>query len=420
MSTPVATEPTQTSVPVPNSLDRPLHGPDVLGRFGSFGGRFVPETLMDALNQLAAAYEQAKADPEFQARLDGYLKHYVGRPSPLFHAERLTKYRGGRRDLPQARGPEPHRCAQDQQRHRPGHAGAADEQDPGDRRDRGRSARGRDGDGLCAFRHRMHGLHGRGRHPASEAQRLQHEDAGGDGRAGDDRLADLARRDQRSDARLDGLVADHALHDRQRGRPAPVSDDRPRLSVGDRPGDEGPVPRPDRSAARRRGGLRRRRFERGGDVRPVHRRRRGRADRRRGGRARAQGRRACRQPYQGPARHPARQLQLRLARRGRPDARRPLDLGGPRLSRRRARAQLLERPRPGPLRVDHRRRSPRRLQRHRQTRRHPSRPRVEPRRWPRPSRRPAASGSGKVLVVCLSGRGDKDAYEVARLRGEPI
>ena len=50
---------------------------------------------MDALNQLAEAYEQAKADPEFQARLDDYLKHYVGRPSPLFHAERLTKIAGG-------------------------------------------------------------------------------------------------------------------------------------------------------------------------------------------------------------------------------------------------------------------------------------------------------------------------------------
>ena len=71
------------------------HGPDALGRFGSFGGRFVPETLMDALNQLAAAYDEAKADPEFQARLDGYLKHYVGRPSPLFHAQRLTKFAGG-------------------------------------------------------------------------------------------------------------------------------------------------------------------------------------------------------------------------------------------------------------------------------------------------------------------------------------
>jgi tryptophan synthase beta chain len=95
MSTPVAVEPTQASS---SSTGRPkplLPGPDVLGRFGSFGGRFVPETLMDALNQLAEAYDEAKADNTFQARLDGYLKHYVGRPSPLFHAQRLSRYAGG-------------------------------------------------------------------------------------------------------------------------------------------------------------------------------------------------------------------------------------------------------------------------------------------------------------------------------------
>ena len=50
---------------------------------------------MNALNQLAGAYQEARSDPEFQRRLDYYLKHYVGRPSPLFHAERLTKYAGG-------------------------------------------------------------------------------------------------------------------------------------------------------------------------------------------------------------------------------------------------------------------------------------------------------------------------------------
>jgi tryptophan synthase beta chain len=70
-------------------------GPDVLGRFGPFGGRFVPETLMNALNQLTAAYLEARRDPEFQNRLDDYLKHYVGRPSPLFLAQRLTKFAGG-------------------------------------------------------------------------------------------------------------------------------------------------------------------------------------------------------------------------------------------------------------------------------------------------------------------------------------
>src|SRR3954463_6207804 len=69
--------------------------PDALGRFGAFGGRFVPETLMDALNRLSAAYDEVKADPTFQAKLDGYLADYVGRPSPLYFSERLSELAGG-------------------------------------------------------------------------------------------------------------------------------------------------------------------------------------------------------------------------------------------------------------------------------------------------------------------------------------
>ena len=83
------------AAPMTLPFDVPSKGPDVLGRFGSFGGRFVPETLMNALDQLTLAYEEARSDPEFQQRLNDYLKHYVGRPSPLFHAERLTKFAGG-------------------------------------------------------------------------------------------------------------------------------------------------------------------------------------------------------------------------------------------------------------------------------------------------------------------------------------
>jgi tryptophan synthase beta chain len=71
--------------------------PDALGRFGVFGGRFVPETLMDALNQLAEEYDKARRDPEFQARLDYLLGDYVGRPSRLYLAERLTEMVGGAR-----------------------------------------------------------------------------------------------------------------------------------------------------------------------------------------------------------------------------------------------------------------------------------------------------------------------------------
>ncbi|MCR5873630.1 tryptophan synthase subunit beta [Phenylobacterium sp. J426] len=69
--------------------------PDAQGRFGDYGGQYVPETLMPLVHDLTAAYARAKADPEFQAELSGYLTHYVGRPSPLYHAARLTEHFGG-------------------------------------------------------------------------------------------------------------------------------------------------------------------------------------------------------------------------------------------------------------------------------------------------------------------------------------
>jgi len=70
-------------------------GPDIRGHFGSYGGRFVAETLMPLVLELERAYEAAKADPAFQEELDGLLRHYVGRASPLYFAERLTKHVGG-------------------------------------------------------------------------------------------------------------------------------------------------------------------------------------------------------------------------------------------------------------------------------------------------------------------------------------
>ena len=69
--------------------------PDAQGRFGDYGGRFVPETLMPLVLALERAYEAAKADPAFQGELAGYLTGYVGRPSPLYFARRLTEHLGG-------------------------------------------------------------------------------------------------------------------------------------------------------------------------------------------------------------------------------------------------------------------------------------------------------------------------------------
>src|SRR6185295_16455582 len=70
-------------------------GPDEQGRFGLYGGRFVAETLMPLILELERAYNAAKNDPAFRAEMDGYLKNYVGRPSPLYFAERLTAHFGG-------------------------------------------------------------------------------------------------------------------------------------------------------------------------------------------------------------------------------------------------------------------------------------------------------------------------------------
>src|SRR5881296_4050710 len=69
--------------------------PDARGRFGAFGGRYVPETLIPALDELAREYEKARRDPRFKAELDSYLREYVGRPTPLYYAERLSKKLGG-------------------------------------------------------------------------------------------------------------------------------------------------------------------------------------------------------------------------------------------------------------------------------------------------------------------------------------
>ena len=76
----------------PNSF---RNGPDETGHFGLFGGRFVAETLMPLILSLEKAYDVAKNDPAFQEEMRSYLTHYVGRPSPLYYAERLTEHLGG-------------------------------------------------------------------------------------------------------------------------------------------------------------------------------------------------------------------------------------------------------------------------------------------------------------------------------------
>jgi len=78
------------------SLNQPItQWPDSKGRFGEFGGRFVPETLMYAVEELERAYEEARRDESFQREFQNLLKNFAGRPTPLFHARRLTEQLGG-------------------------------------------------------------------------------------------------------------------------------------------------------------------------------------------------------------------------------------------------------------------------------------------------------------------------------------
>ena len=77
--------------------------PDAQGRFGDYGGSYVAETLMAPLAELREAYERLSADPGFLAELDRDLQHYVGRPSPIYHAEQLSRHVGGAASCSSAR-----------------------------------------------------------------------------------------------------------------------------------------------------------------------------------------------------------------------------------------------------------------------------------------------------------------------------
>ncbi len=213
------------------------HVPDAAGRFGPFGGRYVPETLTRALDELTAEYEKAVADQSFHAELADLYRHYVGRPSPLYHARRLSEQCGGaqiylkREDLNHTGAHKINNTlGQALLTRRMG-------KPPRDRRDRRRAARRGHRHRLRPVRPGMRRLHGRGRHPPAAAQRVQHEAARRRSPAGRQRLADPARRDQRGLPRLDGLGRDDALLPRLGRRAASVSADRPRLPVGHRPRD---------------------------------------------------------------------------------------------------------------------------------------------------------------------------------------
>src|SRR5438093_8840617 len=76
---------------------RSRRDPDARGYFGAYGGRFVPETLVEPVEELERAYFAVRDDPAFAAELDGLLEHYVGRPTPVYEAKRLSLAAGGAR-----------------------------------------------------------------------------------------------------------------------------------------------------------------------------------------------------------------------------------------------------------------------------------------------------------------------------------
>ena len=232
---------------------------DGAGRWGmerDFGGRYVPETLVAALEQLEAAYDAVRHDPRFWAELDDLLGRFAGRPTALYRADRLAEAAAeearrladgaanGRRravdrhprlsPLPQARGPRPHRCAQDQQRARTGAADPTARQDPRHRRDRRRPARRRDRHRVRAARAAVRRVHGRGGHPTPGPERAPDARPGRRGALRDERHGHPQGRGQRGDARLGDERRVDALRARIGDGPAPVPDDRARPAAADR------------------------------------------------------------------------------------------------------------------------------------------------------------------------------------------
>ncbi len=275
---------------------RPVFGrrdPDARGYFGEFGGRFVPETLVAPIAALEEAYFSVRRDAAFVTEFEQLLRQFVGRPTPLYEARRLTEACGGatvllkREDLAHTGAHKINNAL--------GQALLARRM--GKRRVVAETGAGQHGVAtatVCALLGpRLRRLHGRRRHGAAGAQRVPHAAARRRGARRRRRQPHAEGRDQRGDARLGGERARHPLPARVGARAASVSADGPRVPVGDRRGGARAVPRrstgrlPD--AARR---LRRRRQQRHRPVRRVRRRSRRAPDRRRGRRRRHRGRTA--------------------------------------------------------------------------------------------------------------------------------
>ena len=176
--------------------------PDERGHFGPYGGVFVAETLIEALDQLEGRIRALPAGPAIPRRVRIRTQTLRRTSQPGLPCATLVGAFRRRAGLSQARGPQSHRRAQDQQHRRPGAACQAHGQTARDRRDRRRPARRGGRDGRRALRHGMRGLHGLGGHQAPGAERLSHEIARRERGAGRIGLEDAQGRAQRGDARL--------------------------------------------------------------------------------------------------------------------------------------------------------------------------------------------------------------------------
>ena len=216
--------------------DMPYALPDAGGHFGPYGGVFVAETLISALDQLRDQYTRYRDDPEFVAEFEYELKHYVGRPSPIYHARRWSERLGGaqiyfkREDLNHTGAHKINNCI--------GQALLAKRL--GKPRIIAETGAGQHGVAAAtvAARFGMECVVYMGSEDvrAPGAERLSHETARRDGRSRRVRVEDTQGRAQRSDARLGDQRREHVLHHRYGGGTASLSDDGARLPVGDRQG----------------------------------------------------------------------------------------------------------------------------------------------------------------------------------------
>jgi tryptophan synthase beta chain len=189
--------------------------PDDRGHFGPYGGVFVAETLIEALDQLKAAYARYRDDPEFRAEFEYELKHYVGRPSPVYHAKRWSEHFGGaqvylkREDLNHTGAHKINNTV--------GQALLAKRmQKPRVIAETGAGQHGvATGTVAARYRHGMRGLHGLRGHQTAGAERLSHEAAGREPwcpvESGSKTLKDAL---ERSDARLGNQCRRYVLHHR--------------------------------------------------------------------------------------------------------------------------------------------------------------------------------------------------------------